>query len=259
MKRFFLFAALVCCGTAFAQPFSLDLTKDAIICGAELGGEVYHTLYDHFVTDDDWDGTAYCKDDVNGFDRALMHSYSKALDRTGDVLAVSTCALPFLAEAAFVHFDAGYHWHDVATLTVMYAETLAISHTVAHITKGLVLRTRPYMYYDVDEAPEDDWNRSFYSGHTTMSFAAATFASYTFCSYFPESAWRYPVVIGSYALAATTGIIRVQAGCHFATDVLVGALTGTAIGFPVPWCHRLSTKQTQVALSPLGISVRCQL
>lgn len=252
---FLLFSVTV----ASAQPFQLDLKKDLLICGAELTGEIGHTLYDHFCTDDDWDGSLFYKTDVNAFDRYFMHSYSKALDRTGDVLVVTTAAVPFLTAAAFLYTDEQYQMQDVLTEAVMFAETMAISHTVAHITKGLVLRTRPYMYYSVDEAPEDDWNRSFYSGHTTMSFAAATFTSYTFCSYFPDSAWKYPVAIASYALASATGIIRVQAGCHFATDVLTGAVMGTAIGFLVPWCHKVSTKQTQIAVTPLGFSVRQML
>lgn len=252
-------------GTLFAQPlsetlaqasvFQLDLTKDAIICGAELAGEIGHTLYDHIVTDDDWDGTAYDKSEVNAFDRALMHSYSSSLDTAGDLMVATTIAVPFLTSAAFLYADERYSGIDLFTDTVMFAETMAISHTIAHITKGLVLRTRPYMYYDITETPEDDWNRSFYSGHTTMAFAAATFTSYTFCNYFPESGWKIPVVAGSYALAAATGVIRVQAGCHFATDVIVGALTGTAIGFLVPWCHKLSTETMQLSLLPTGASV----
>ena len=259
-KRPLLFCLLLAAASALqAQVFQLDITKDAIICGAELAGEVYHLCYDHFVTDDDWDGTRYDKDDINAVDRALIHSYSKPLDRAGDVLAVGTAAASFITAAAFLYTDDSYQLSDVLTETVMFAETMAIAHTVAHITKGLVLRTRPYNYYAGDEATEDDWNRSFYSGHTTMTFAAATCVSYTFCNYFPESAWRYPVVIGSYALAATTGVLRVQAGCHFATDVLVGAITGTVIGFLVPWCHKISTKQAQLALSPFGASVRCSL
>ncbi len=174
-------------------------------------------------------------------------------------MVATTVAVPFLASVALLWRDERYAGIDVLTDTVMFAETMAISHTVAHITKGLVLRTRPYMYYDVDEAIEDDWNRSFYSGHTTMAFAAATFTSYTFCNYFPESHWKIPVIAGSYALAAATGVIRVQAGCHFATDVIVGALTGATIGFLVPWCHKISTEKLQLSLLPLGASVRYKI
>ncbi len=242
-----------------AQVFQLDITKDAVICGAELAGEIGHTLYDHFVTDDEWDGSAYDKNEVNPFDRALMHSYSGTLDTAGDIMVATTIALPFLTSAAFLYTDSSYTATDLFTDAVMFAETLAISHTVAHITKGLVVRTRPYMYYDVDKAIEDDWNRSFYSGHTTMAFAAATFTSYTFWNYFPESGWKIPVTAGSYALAAATGVFRIQAGCHFATDVLIGAITGTAIGFLIPWCHKVSTERMQLSMLPTGASVRFTL
>lgn len=249
-------AVLVAAYPLAAQPFALDVRKDVVICGAELAGEVVHLLYDHFVIDDTWDGRRFSKDDVNVFDRALMHGYDSALDTAGDLLAVSTAAVPFLTTAVALCADDGYACSDLLTETVMYAETMAVAHTVAHITKGLVLRTRPYLYYDVDEAPEDDWNRSFYSGHTTMSFAAATFVGYTFCNYFPESPWRVPVIVAGYTLATATAMLRVRAGCHFATDVLVGAVAGTAIGFLVPWCHRLGDSRTQFSVTPLGFSVR---
>ena len=250
---------------ASAQVFQLDVKKDAIIWGAELTGEVYHNLYDHFALadDDDWDGKSFDKDSINPLDRALMHSYSKKLDTAGDAMVATTIALPFLTGAAFLWQDPRYGGIDLLTDTVMFAEALAISHTLAHITKGLVLRTRPYNYYAGDEATEDDWNRSFYSGHTTMAFAAATFTSYTFCNYFPESSWKIPLVAASYGLACTTGIVRVEAGCHFATDVLVGAMTGAAIGFLVPWCHKVSaavsSDRLQVSLAPTGAAVTLRL
>lgn len=256
-KRFLLLAALTAfAARGFAQVFQLDAKKDALICGLELAGEISHTLYDHFVTDDEWDGRAFDKNEVNAFDRALMHSYSSSLDTAGDILVVASSALPFCAATALLYKDSGYQTDDLLTHAVMFAETMAISHTLAHITKGLVLRTRPYMYYDVDSSVEDDWNRSFYSGHTTMAFAAATFSSYTFCKYFPESSYRLPFVAGSYALAAATAAIRVQAGCHFATDVIVGALTGTAIGFLIPWCHAVSSSRMQLSILPTGASLQ---
>lgn len=67
---------------------------------------------------------------------------------------------------------------------------------------------------------------------------------------------KVPFIAISYSLATLTGISRVYAGCHFATDVLMGAAVGTAIGFFVPWLHRVSTKETQIALVPCGVMVK---
>jgi membrane-associated phospholipid phosphatase len=45
------------------------------------------------------------------------------------------------------------------------------------------------------------------------------------------------------------GSLRVAAGRHFPTDVLVGALAGSAIGMVIPWAHARRTPVT-VALAP---------
>lgn len=245
------------------EVFQLDWKKDAVIVGADLALEIYHNLYDYFGTDNEWDGRVYDKSEVNAFDRALMHPYNAKIDTVATLMVAGTIAAPFFATAAFLKADDAYGWADIFTLFGMLGESAVLAHTAAHITKGLVLRTRPFMYYDSitesDEPPEDDWNRSFYSGHTTMTFAAATCMSYSFCAYFPDSPWKVPVVAGSYALAAATAVLRVYSGNHFATDVLVGAVTGTAIGFLVPWAHRVRTKDMTLALSPAGIGVQVKM
>jgi membrane-associated phospholipid phosphatase len=38
-------------------------------------------------------------------------------------------------------------------------------------------------------------------------------------------------------LAGTVGYLRMAAGYHYPTDVLVGAGVGTSIGLLVPWLH----------------------
>jgi membrane-associated phospholipid phosphatase len=62
--------------------------------------------------------------------------------------------------------------------------------------------------------------RSFPSGHTAAAFAFATGAG-------QEFAWAGPPL---YALAALVGYSRVHTGVHYPLDVIVGALTGVALG-----------------------------
>jgi len=270
MKKIISFiAGLFFAPAAFCQSFNapifqtdvfrLDWKKDGIIVGADLAAEIYHNCYDHFVTDDEWSGKIYDKDDVNSFDRFFMHSYDEKLDTIATLMVAGTIALPFMTTAGFLYKDDSYNWEDIATCFVLLGESVVISHTVAHITKGLVLRTRPFMYYDSiadsTEPPDDDWNRSFYSGHTTMTFSAATCLSYCFCSYFPDSPWKIPVVAGSYALAATTAALRIASGNHFASDVIVGALAGSAVGFLIPWVHKVNREEMSVIVTGTGLSV----
>ncbi len=241
--------------TLAAQPFKLDLKKDAVIGGVLLSGEIFHNVYEFTASKERWDGTVYNKDDVNAFDRYFMHGYNKPLNAVGNVMMGVIPAGALVLNAIFIYKE--YELTDLLTETIMAAETFLMAHTVPHVVKPLVSRVRPYNYYDAADNPEkNDWNHSFFSGHTTMAFAGATFGSYTFCKWFPDSKLKIPVIAISYSLATFTGISRLYAGCHFATDVLVGAAVGTAIGFFVPWLHRLSTKKTQIALLSNGVMVK---
>ena len=196
----------------------------------------------------------YDKDDVNAFDRFFMNEYSSSLDRAGDIMLVCAMATPAVLAAT--------EKEEWLTVGVMYAETLLIANGIKELTKLAVRRDRPFMYYDPDTYPEDDikdgdFANSFPSGHSTMAFAGATFASYTYSKYFPDSNWRYAVTGGSYALALTTAALRVKSGNHFMTDVMTGAALGTAVGFLVPWLHTFNTKNDlNVALTGDGVLVR---
>ncbi len=63
---------------------------------------------------------------------------------------------------------------------------------------------------------------SFPSGHATQAFAIATvIAAHS------ESYW---VIGGAYGLAALVGLARVERRDHYLSDVVAGALLGTAVG-----------------------------
>jgi len=66
-----------------------------------------------------------------------------------------------------------------------------------------------------DERTTPDAGLSFYSGHTSTVFCMATAYSYTFTKRHPHSPLVIPVWLATHALAATTGVLRVEAGKHF--------------------------------------------
>ncbi len=200
--------------------------------------------------------------EVNPFDRLIMNPYSETLDHLG------TCfeAAALLTPAALLSAPSQDYWK----IGIEYAETLAFTYGAKELAKLCVSRPRPYMYYDnapQNRIDEGDWDDSFFSGHTTLSFAAAGFTTYMLCQYFPDSPWKIPVISASYLLAATTAGLRLASGNHFMTDVLCGAAAGTAIGFLVPYVNSLWWKSSQtfpqtdkvkLSVSPLGFSVSCR-
>ena len=97
------------------------------------------------------------------------------------------------------------------------------------------------LLYNPNAAREDvesaDANRSFFSGHTATSFAAATAYAVTFWKRHPDSPWRFVVLGAGEALAVGVGLLKIKAGYHYPTDVAAGALVGGAMGVLVPVLH----------------------
>ena len=86
------------------------------------------------------------------------------------------------------------------------------------ILKPMVDRTRPYDVLDYTPLIPPVGDPSFPSGHTSASFAAST------AIYAINKKWG----IAAYVFAAVMGFSRLYLGVHFPTDVLAGALVGTA-------------------------------
>jgi membrane-associated phospholipid phosphatase len=78
-----------------------------------------------------------------------------------------------------------------------------------------------------------------------MAFASAVLLSTLFCDYFPESKYKPLVWTGSLLLATTVGYLRFVSGVHFPTDILGGAVFGSAVGFLVPQLHQNSNSSEE--------------
>ena len=83
--------------------------------------------------------------------------------------------------------------------------------------KPLVDRTRPYYVLDYEPLIPPVGDASFPSGHTAVSFAAAT------AIYAINKKWG----IVAYIFAVVMGFSRLYLGVHFPLDVFCGAIVGT--------------------------------
>lgn len=196
------------------------------------------------------------KNSVPCLDRIFMNPYSKKLDyiATGAEIAL------LLSPAILMATD-NSQWLTIGT---MYAETFLWAYGLKELGKFAVNRARPYMYFEgyPQESIEDyDWANSFPSGHTTLSFAGASFTGYVFSKYFPNSKWKWLVTGTSFAAASAVGIFRMMSGNHFLTDVLAGAAIGTLCGFAVPFLHTLypQNKNVQISVTPASFNVLVKL
>lgn len=106
------------------------------------------------------------------------------------------------------------------------AGSLAAAGGATYLLKELVHERRP----------DGSDNRSFPSGHTSISFAAATTL---------EKRYGWKAGLPSLAVASFVGLARVEADKHYVHDVLAGAAIGTLGGLILTTRH-----DNQVKLTP---------
>lgn len=241
-KDFSLDSRELCAADGTFSPYALsvpsDVTVGSLALGSALAGLCLLKLTD-FPSPSQFD---YDLSKENALDAYFARPYSKGLDLTADIVRATSLVLPvalFGTEALMGNLPG----KELFTVGTMYAEALVLSWGVKAICKSTVHRLRPYMYFDEKDPKaynDNDFQQSWPSGHSTSSFMVAAFVSTVFCKYYPESVWRLPVIAVSYALATGTAALRMASGNHFFTDVLSGAVIGTAFGILVPLVHGFS-------------------
>ncbi|HLN56182.1 MAG TPA: phosphatase PAP2 family protein [Bacteroidales bacterium] len=100
------------------------------------------------------------------------------------------------------------------------SEAIVFDVAVSQALKYIVNRDRPFISYPDITRKTGAGDPSFPSGHTSASFAAATTLSLNY----PE--WY--VIVPAFAWAGTVGYSRMHLGAHYPSDVLGGALIGSA-------------------------------
>lgn len=123
---------------------------------------------------------------------------------------------------------------------VVIAETGLLTTAVASLGTLPIGRPRPYLYSEkapLEVRQSGDAGLSFISSHSAISFSIATSTFLALRRLYPRSAVSWVALGIGLAGASTVAAARVLAGRHFPTDVLSGAIVGTAIGVLVPSLH----------------------
>ena len=154
---------------------------------------------------------------------------------TADTLSTVTSTLALIAPLALDLADVGPSTPFLED-TVVYGQALLVTESLTNLAKYTVQRPIPRVYSPGTPAyvssPSD--YRSFFSGHTSSTFAALTAMSMTWTLRHGGTWWPW-VVTG--VVGTSVALERVFAGRHFPSDVVVGAAAGTLVGLAVPWLH----------------------
>ena len=119
-------------------------------------------------------------------------------------------------------------------VVALEAEAVLAATLLTQVTKRLVARARPWTR-DESRPDRHDPYRSFFSGHSSTTFAAAgATCALQSRGHLVDGGTPW-ICSGAFATAATTGLLRIVADEHYATDVLTGAAAGTACGLFGTW------------------------
>ncbi len=164
--------------------------------------------------------------------------------QASDYLMFSSLAYPYVADS---FFNAGIYRRSPQTAaqlalvaTEVYAVTL-MGQTVVKVTVG---RERPLarecgrsLDADTGQCASKNRYQSFFSGHTSMTFAAAgvTCMNHAYVPLHGGGAAEAVPCASLLLAASATGALRIMGDKHFFTDVVAGAGWGLGVGLTLPW------------------------
>lgn len=217
-------------------PYQLESTKEGVILGASFGLYIYSGFQYKKVQPLSYEELSLLDiNDVLAIDRPAVFNRSIAANKWSDNILYTSLAPPLSVIMSGPR-------QGIGTTSVLLLETILLNTAVTDLTKILVRRNRPYLYNEFTEAKRKLRKKSrmsFFSGHSSTVAAMYVLSAKLYEDYYPDSRWRSTVWTTAILVPTTTALLRVKAGKHYFTDVLVGLLVGGAIGFLVPEIHKL--------------------
>lgn len=235
-------------------PYTWDWKKDGPWLGLGFGGSAAGLLIGKEKTDYTIpELEALDKEDLFFADRFAAGYYSESLSKASDYPFYSSFALPFA-----LLFDDSINNHSGQVIG-LYIESLATTSAIFTITAGLVDRPRPLVFSEdapLERRLRKTSKRSFYSGHVAASATALFFAAKVYSDFHPDSKLRPYLWTAAFAIPAGVGYMRLRAGKHYLTDIILGYGLGALTGYLVPHLHKRKDKNLQfypsASSTPLG-------
>ncbi len=194
--------------------------------------------------------------DINSFDRKAICNWNTDMDAISSVGKYALLISPSIMLLPQLKYK---EWDNMLTYGVMYFEVALLNIGITELSKSLSNRVRPYLYGDNltiskknDMIKNENVYDSFFSGHTSAAFSSAVFLSKTYSDIYGKSTWSKVIWISSISLASTVGYLRYESGQHFPTDIIAGAIIGSAIGYLIPVLHKKNSSNLSLSVLPNG-------
>lgn len=153
-------------------------------------------------------------------DRAAVFNYNSSAVKVSDASIGATLLISGLQCIDAKQID----WQHVNLL----AQNLFITANLTQSVKLSFQRNRPYTQGQNPISKGNDDFYSFFSGHSSVSAAAATTGLWV-AYHTPSTQTQKTMAWTAAGLSLTTGILRIAAGKHYPSDVLVGWIVGSGV------------------------------
>jgi membrane-associated phospholipid phosphatase len=184
----------------------------------------------------------------NSFDDAMREAFVAQSRRDRDaasiasfVFEIAAAAYPVLVDATFITLAGDRNVDLFEQLLAMDGQAYGLTHLFTRALHRAVPRERPSVTGCRGDAQwSDECGRdntaSFPSGHVSVAAVAAgvTCAHHAYLPLYGGGPPDIAACVGVTASAVTTGVLRLVADRHWATDVLAGLGLGFGLGLGLP-------------------------
>jgi membrane-associated phospholipid phosphatase len=191
-----------------------------------------------------WDSPILFDADARSVLRAGSQSGRSAAATVSDVGYIGLPAYAIGVEAGLVTWLGKGNADAALQLALINGEALALNGLLSRVVQKTSGRARP------DASPATTDNTSFFSGHTSTAFAMASGLCVQHSKLVIYGNVADSIVCpASLTVAATTGLMRIVADRHWASDVIAGAIFGSVVGAGVSLFHLRGTGSDSSSLS----------
>lgn len=241
MIKWIIYVFVLCPAVCLSQAkdvYKLDKKLDYGIAG----GSAIVALADLILLDrieplSDEEILALDINDIISFDQSAVRQNSRSAKDLSDVLEYGVFFLP--APLMLSKDIRG----ESKEIMVMYLEAFSINVFSTHLVKLLTKRARPFVYnqeLNIDGKRSKNARMSFYSGHASHTAALSFLTAKVYADFYPDSKWKPFMWTAALAIPIGTGYLRYKAGSHYPSDVAVGVITGSVLGYLIPQLHKVN-------------------